>query len=69
MTKSRTDKSAERSIASEEADDETIANAEFAVHEYIGRQLKSLFDEVAAEPIPQSLRSLLEKLERKQSKT
>jgi hypothetical protein len=35
----------------------------------IGRQLKSLFDDVAAEPVPDKLRELLDELERKSGKT
>jgi hypothetical protein len=69
MTKTRAGEPPERSNGSEETGDEAKQAAEFAIHEHIGRQLKSLFDEVAAEPIPQRLRSLLEELERKQSKS
>jgi hypothetical protein len=39
-----------------------------AVHEHIGRQLREMFEEVAAQPIPDKLRQLLEELERKQKK-
>ncbi|MFZ1104778.1 MAG: NepR family anti-sigma factor [Hyphomicrobiaceae bacterium] len=35
----------------------------------IGRQLKTLFDDVAAEPVPDKLRELLEELERTSGKT
>jgi hypothetical protein len=35
----------------------------------IGRRLKTLFDDVAAEPIPDRLRQLVEELERKSGKT
>jgi anti-sigma factor NepR-like protein len=35
----------------------------------VGRGLKSLFDSVAAEPVPDKLRQLIEELERKSSKT
>jgi hypothetical protein len=35
----------------------------------IGRQLKALFDDVAAEPVPDRLRELLDELERKSGKT
>jgi hypothetical protein len=40
----------------------------FPVHEHIGRTLKSLFDEVESQPIPEKLRELLEKLEQKKEK-
>ena len=69
MSKSRACEPPERSNGSEETDDEAVPAGEFAIHEHIGRQLKALFDEVAAEAIPQRLRSLLEELERKQSKS
>ena len=39
------------------------------MHEHIGRQLKAMFDEVVTQPVPDKLRTLLEDLERKQSKT
>jgi hypothetical protein len=35
----------------------------------IGRQLRTLFDDVAAEPVPDKLRELLDELERKSGKT
>ena len=41
----------------------------FPMHEHIGRQLKTMFDEVVTQPVPDKLRQLLEDLERKQSKT
>ena len=42
------------------------ATAEDApIHEYIGRTLKGMFDEVVTEPVPDRLRKLLEELERK----
>ena len=34
----------------------------FPMHEHIGRTLKALFDEVAAQPIPEKLRALLRRL-------
>jgi hypothetical protein len=40
----------------------------FPIHEHIGRTLKSLFEEVEAQPIPEKLRELLEELERKKEK-
>lgn len=36
--------------------------------EHIGRELRSLFDGVVAEPVPDRFRELLEALEKKQSK-
>ena len=36
--------------------------------EYIGRGLRSMFDGVVAEPVPEKLRQLLEELEAKQAK-
>jgi hypothetical protein len=40
----------------------------FPVHEHIGRHLKTMFDEVLEEPIPDKLTELLEELERNQPK-
>ena len=45
------------------------AKKAFPLHEHIGRQLKAMFDDVAREPVPQKLLELLEKLERKQTKS
>ena len=39
--------------------------ADFPIHEHIGRTLKSLFDEVADQPVPEKLRELLRELEQK----
>jgi hypothetical protein len=36
--------------------------------EQIGRELRALFDEVVAEPVPEKFRQLLEELDRKTSK-
>ena len=36
--------------------------------EHIGRELRSMFDGVVAEPVPDRFRELLEALEKKQSK-
>jgi hypothetical protein len=47
---------------------ERVEGADFPMHEYIGRQLKLLYDEVASEPIPEKLRELLEKLDGKEKK-
>jgi Anti-sigma factor NepR len=35
----------------------------------IGRRLRTLFDDVAAEPVPDKIRELLDELERKSGKT
>jgi hypothetical protein len=40
----------------------------FPMHEHIGRTLRALFDEVAAQPIPEKLRDLLRRLEDKKTK-
>ncbi|KAB2918460.1 MAG: hypothetical protein F9K29_07780 [Hyphomicrobiaceae bacterium] len=45
------------------------ARKAFPLHEHIGRQLKAMFDDVAKEPVPEKLIALLEKLERKQTKS
>ena len=39
------------------------------MHEHIGRHLKVMFEDVANEPIPDKLRELLDKLERKQGRS
>ncbi|MGE0848208.1 MAG: NepR family anti-sigma factor [Hyphomicrobiaceae bacterium] len=44
------------------------AGNEFAIHEHIGRHLKTMFDEVANEPIPEKLRQLLDTLEHREAK-
>lgn len=36
--------------------------------DYIGRELRSMFDEVVAEPVPERFQELLEQLEKKQTK-
>jgi anti-sigma factor NepR-like protein len=41
--------------------------AAFPVHEHIGRQLRAMFDDVEQQPLPDRIRKLLEKLERKRS--
>lgn len=38
------------------------------LHEHIGRELRAMFDDVVAEPIPEKLRALLEELERSKTK-
>jgi hypothetical protein len=40
----------------------------FPMHEHIGRQLRSMFEDVVAQPVPDRLQKLLEELERKRSK-
>lgn len=40
----------------------------FAIHEHIGRHLKTMFDEIATQPVPEKLVDLLEQLKRKQPK-
>lgn len=40
----------------------------FPVHEHIGRQLRGMFEDVVAQPVPERLRRLLDELERKQPK-
>lgn len=39
------------------------------MHEHIGRQLEAMFDDVVSQPVPDTLRQLLEELERKRSKS
>lgn len=36
--------------------------------DHIGRELRAMFDDVVAEPVPERFQQLLEELERKQSK-
>jgi hypothetical protein len=38
-----------------------------AIRERIGRELRAMFEEVVAQPVPEKLRKLLEELARKQS--
>ncbi|HEY5831863.1 MAG TPA: NepR family anti-sigma factor [Hyphomicrobiaceae bacterium] len=38
------------------------------MHEHIGRQLRGMFEDVVAQPVPERLQKLLDKLERKRSK-
>ena len=38
------------------------------ISEQIGRELRAMFDEVVAEPVPEKFRQLLEELERKTGK-
>lgn len=39
----------------------------FPIHEHIGRQLRNMFEDVVAQPVPDKLRKLLDELERKRS--
>lgn len=54
--------------AADPADGEDGDKLDFPIHEHVGRTLKSLFDEVESQPIPDKLRELLDKLERKKAK-
>ena len=49
-------------------DQEPQQDAPFEIRERIGRQLRSMFDEVVEQPMPDKLRRLLEELARKSSK-
>lgn len=40
----------------------------FPIHEHIGRQLRSMFEDVVAQPVPERLKKLLDELERKPSR-
>jgi hypothetical protein len=40
----------------------------FPMHEHIGRQLRNMFEDVVAQPVPERLQKLLDELERKRSK-
>jgi hypothetical protein len=46
---------------------ETAPSKMFPMHEHIGRQLRNMFEDVVAQPVPERLRKLLDKLERKRS--
>lgn len=54
-----------RRAKSAEASDKDKA-AEIGQH--IGRELRTMFDDVVKEPVPEKFRQLLEELEKKQSK-
>lgn len=43
------------------------APAKFPIHEHIGRQLRNMFEDVVAQPVPERLRQLLDELDRKRS--
>lgn len=47
---------------------EPAPDAAAAIQEHIGRQLRAMFEDVVAQPVPEKLRRLLEELARKQSK-
>jgi Anti-sigma factor NepR len=45
------------------------AGEAFAIQEHIGRQLRGIFEDVVAQPVPEKFRQLLEELARKQRKS
>jgi hypothetical protein len=45
------------------------ADEAFAIQEHIGRELRGMFEDVVAQPVPERFRNLLEELTRKQSKS
>jgi Anti-sigma factor NepR len=45
------------------------AEEAFAIQGHIGRQLRGIFEDVVAEPVPERFRKLLEELSRKQGKS
>jgi len=52
----------------EKAGASTDSDKAAQLSEHIGRELRSMFDGVVAEPVPDRFRELLEALEKKQSK-
>lgn len=44
-------------------------DAALAIQEHIGRELRAIFEDVVAQPVPERLRQLLDELERKQPKS
>lgn len=40
-----------------------------ALNTHIGRELRAMFDDVVAQPVPEKFQELLEELERKQTKS
>jgi Anti-sigma factor NepR len=46
---------------------ETAPAKMFPIHEHIGRQLRNMFEDVVAQPVPERLCELLDELERKRS--
>lgn len=60
--KSQQDKAPAKAAASIDSDEAA------QLSEHIGRELRSMFDGVVAEPVPDRFRELLEALEKKQSK-
>ena len=44
-------------------------DAALAIQEHIGRELRAMFEDVVAQPVPEKLRRLLDELERKQPKS
>jgi len=51
-----------------DAKKEPPPDAAGAIQEHIGRQLRAMFEDVVAQPVPEKLRRLLEELARKQAK-
>lgn len=45
------------------------AEPAFPLHEHIGRQLRTMFDEVVAQPVPDKFKELLDQLDSKVAKT
>jgi hypothetical protein len=43
-------------------------DAALSIQEHIGRELRAMFEDVVAQPVPERLLQLLDELERKQSK-
>jgi hypothetical protein len=52
-----------------DAETEPPRDAASSIPEHIGRQLRAMFEDVVAQPVPETLRRLLEELERKQRKS
>ena len=51
-----------------DAKKEPPRDAACVIQEHIGRELRAMFEEVVAQPVPEKLRRLLDELARKQSK-
>ena len=65
MNKSSAPKPPDADIA---ADAKPPRDAAAAIQEHIGRELRAMFEDVVAQPVPEKLRRLLEELARKQPK-
>jgi hypothetical protein len=63
--KSKQDKAAQTPV---KPDPSTDSDKAAMLSEHIGRELRSMFDGVVAEPVPDRFRELLDALEKKQSK-